>query len=630
MKISTRLVHTVFALGIWSFLAGGFWPGQVMAQCTWSSGPNSSHQQVEGINVVLNNKLYIFYGFVNGTQITNTVEVFDPNAGGNGQWTSLAQMIVPVTHVDAVVVEGEIWLVGGFKGNHGGPPTDTIQIYNPSSNNWRVGPTLPTPHASGVSVLLGRKIHVISGLMPDRTTGNPKHYVYDLDKTWLGWDTLAPHPLPRNHVGGFSMMGRIYVLGGQTSHDGPTPTVDKDLVDVYDPYTDSWQYISPLNVPRSHIEPGTFAMDGKIYVTGGNTTLGLRNDIISYDVETGAIGFLCTTPTFLFSPAAKVIGNKYYIAHGGQYGYTNPLDKIWSTTITPVKRLELGVWPKTMNLNVNTGSATPISKEGIIYTVSDQTGFSLNEWAKPSWITSISKSGVTTSPTGTELNLNINPSGLANGTYTFDLIIAAFGYTSDTMTISLNVSGPSLPVILSKFEANRAGNGYALLNWTTQSEVNHDYFEIERRFEHEDEFHSVGKVSGKGQEGNETGYNFTDRLSPMQSGKIHYRLKMVDIDGAYTHSEVKTIAPAVSNNQYRVYPIPTSGLLQVEIQAPGSQRSRIHLYDLSGRQVIAPIDQQDETGLFYYQIETKEIPSGYYLLEMETETGSHTQKVIIQ
>ena len=256
--------------------------------CGWFGGALSNHLQVEGQSVVINNKMYVFYGFVNSTQITNVVEEFDPYFGSTGRWTSKASMLVGVTHVDVLVVDNEAWLIGGFVGNHGGPSTDVVQIYNPASNSWRYGPTLPQKHASGGVGLIGRKVHVYAGLMPDRSTNKPAHWVYDLDRPWNGWDTTAaaPHPFSKRPYGYASMRGRLYSVGGQTGHDGPNPTQDYDTVEVYDPISDAWSTLADMPQTRSHIEPGVFTLDGILYVTGGNTSPccpALRKDIIAYD-----------------------------------------------------------------------------------------------------------------------------------------------------------------------------------------------------------------------------------------------------------------------------------------------------------------------------------------------------------
>ncbi|WP_410959739.1 hypothetical protein, partial [Salmonella sp. SAL4356] len=72
----------------------------------------------------------------------------------------------PPTHVTAARVGEDIWFAGGFAGDHPGPTTDRVLRYNVRTDSWATGPSLPAPRGSGVSVLLGRNLHFISGYMP--------------------------------------------------------------------------------------------------------------------------------------------------------------------------------------------------------------------------------------------------------------------------------------------------------------------------------------------------------------------------------------------------------------------------------------------------------------------------------
>ncbi|MBI4647218.1 MAG: hypothetical protein HY738_11690 [Bacteroidia bacterium] len=77
-----------------------------------------------------------------------------------------------------------------------------------------------------------------------------------------------------------------------------------------------------------------------------------------------------------------------------------------------------------------------------------------------------------------------------------------------------------------------------VLNWSTASETNNDYFFVERS-EDELEFSSIGIISGAGNSNNILTYHFVDE-SPF-SGISYYRLKQTDYDGAYSYSGVVAV-----------------------------------------------------------------------------------------
>ena len=97
--------------------------------------------------------------------------------------------------------------------------------------------------------------------------------------------------------------------------------------------------------------------------------------------------------------------------------------------------------------------------------------------------------------TGTEIKFNDDlPAGVTatdffEGTVTFNFDGGI------TLTCSYNASGV-LPVVFADFTA-RSHNGTVQLDWTTATELNNDYFQVERSADGR-EFTALGKVNGNG------------------------------------------------------------------------------------------------------------------------------------
>jgi hypothetical protein len=94
-------------------------------------------------------------------------------------------------------------------------------------------------------------------------------------------------------------------------------------------------------------------------------------------------------------------------------------------------------------------------------------------------------------------------------------------------------NGTPLPIELLTFTADPTDNE-VLLNWTTASEINNHYFEIERSIDTKNA-KVIGKVDGAGNSNALLTYNLIDK-NP-ESGISYYRLKQVDYDGKFTYSE---------------------------------------------------------------------------------------------
>jgi hypothetical protein len=147
-----------------------------------------------------------------------------------------------------------------------------------------------------------------------------------------------------------------------------------------------------------------------------------------------------------------------------------------------------------------------------------------------------------------------------------------------------------LPIKLKRFTAERDGDFRASnLEWTSTLEVNASHFDVERSADGF-EFSSIGLVKAAGNSNIEQHYSLVDRDIPTTRNKqdvYYYRLKMVDLDGSFEYSDVRSVRFDNDNTiELTYYPNPTSGILQVKMSTPDSDKSESTeaiIYDLSGR-----------------------------------------------
>lgn len=98
-------------------------------------------------------------------------------------------------------------------------------------------------------------------------------------------------------------------------------------------------------------------------------------------------------------------------------------------------------------------------------------------------------------------------------------------------------SANPLPIELVFFKA-KASNNAVELNWKTASEVNNDYFTLERSRDGI-EFSSIGTVQGAGNSTHALNYSSND-YSPLK-GIAYYRLRQTDYDGKTTTSDIQKV-----------------------------------------------------------------------------------------
>ena len=150
-------------------------------------------------------------------------------------------------------------------------------------------------------------------------------------------------------------------------------------------------------------------------------------------------------------------------------------------------------------------------------------------------------------------------------------------------TAVLPITKLSLPVHLSSFDASLVGDRCdVLLLWSTQSEENFDYFEVERSNDGIS-FTSIHQEQGRGGTISQN-YSFIDNSLQNQ---YYYRLKMVDKDGSFEYSNMIFIEyNCKEQNDLLVYPSPlTKGtLLNIEFYA-NENNTEFQITDMIGRVV---------------------------------------------
>lgn len=152
----------------------------------------------------------------------------------------------------------------------------------------------------------------------DKETDLDDHFILDLDNPGAGWTMGPPMPIARNHFGSTGLMGRAYAIGGQFRHEDDPE--DVDWVHAFDPATQSWSEVAALPFPRSHTEPGTFTMGGRLVIAGGRANT-LDNpsvpDITAYDPLTNTWSALPPIPVGLVAPIANAFGDQIFVSSGG-------------------------------------------------------------------------------------------------------------------------------------------------------------------------------------------------------------------------------------------------------------------------------------------------------------------------
>lgn len=175
-----------------------------------------------------------------------------------------------------------------------------------------------------------------------------------------------------------------------------------------------------------------------------------------------------------------------------------------------------------------------------------------------------------------------------------------------------------LPLTLLSFTAVRSGNN-GLLQWSTNDASGVSRFIIEKS---SDNLHytALDSVAASADGSGVDNYQYTD--SHLDPGANYYRLRILDQDGQYSWSPIRTIDGSASGG-ITIYPNPVeNGNLYISSTV---NTQLIRLMDVSGKIIL-----QLETQGYLNTLPVGAVSRGIYFVEVVTDTGSSVQKILIK
>jgi len=158
------------------------------------------------------------------------------------------------------------------------------------------------------------------------------------------------------------------------------------------------------------------------------------------------------------------------------------------------------------------------------------------------------------------------------------------------------------------------------VEWTTGSEVDNDFFTVERSKDGVD-WQVVEIVQGNGSTSTIFMYGIKDH-NPLP-GTSYYRLEQTDFNGQSTYSPIVEVVRQ-GTTQISVYPNPAQSL--VSIEAENIEEMAIELRNAAGQNM--PIAITRDQGKAWIALNT--LPAGTYILTFQNGDERMTEKLIIK
>ncbi len=226
-------------------------------------------------------------------------------------------------------------------------------------DSWTRKANLPTPRIGLSSCALNGKIYAIGGVKQPEVDTDGLRSIQEYDPATDSWAVKANLPSPRNWTSCAAVNGKIYVIGGDTTFlSTPLKTVS-----AYDPTTDTWA--TKADMPTARLAAAAAVVDGKIYVMGGLTTVGatLLSTVEVYDPVTDTWARKTAMPTPRGMLCASVVDGKIFTI-GSFLGRTGP-----SLPTMEMYDPLADTWTRKANMPTSRGGLAASTAHGRIYVV---------------------------------------------------------------------------------------------------------------------------------------------------------------------------------------------------------------------------------------------------------------------
>jgi N-acetylneuraminic acid mutarotase len=290
----------------------------VTAENTWT--PKAPMQQARGnlAVAVVNGKIYAIGGKAeNG--IVGTNEEYDPTTD---TWTIKTPMPTPRDSFGIAVYQNKIYCIGGLievNQHYRYASSEANEVYDPATDTWTTKTSMPTPKLGLQANVVNGKIYLIGGDIADNSGGFDVISLNEVyDPATDSWTTKTPLPNTTSYYASTVVDDKVYIMGGLSS------SPQSNLNNIYDPKTDTWSQgaLMPLGL-RYGAAGATIGVNApkRIYCFSADQDW---NGTQVYDPENDSWTLGDTLPTSRLGLAVAVVDDKLY-AIGGYTTYSSDM-----------------------------------------------------------------------------------------------------------------------------------------------------------------------------------------------------------------------------------------------------------------------------------------------------------------
>jgi len=198
-----------------------------------------------------------------------------------------------------------------------------------------------------------------------------------------------------------------------------------------------------------------------------------------------------------------------------------------------------------------------------------------------------------------------NPSDSLGGWVKHRDYMGGFDFAQRRFTLGTWSKYNALPLRLLYFNAIPDGNRVRL-NWEIRNDQDINVYEIEKSLDGNNFTHLANVSALQRAEWTYTGYDYTPN-----EGWNYYRLKIKDVSGRFSYSEIRKVRFSKGLEEIRLFPNPAITVVNVQLPSSYSNKSLLQLYTADGKLLSSIKPQQTNV-----QVNVTGLASGNYFLKI--------------
>ena len=245
---------------------------------TWTTTGSMSTARIKHTATLLQNGQALAAGGVNSTGFLSSAELYDPSTGN---WKSTGNMaLARGEHTATLLPNGNVLVAGGLgNGNSqiGNSCTATAELFNRSTGQWTSTGSMTVPRGNHTATLLPDGKVLVAGGLCSGGFIYPTNSAELYDPSTGTWKAAANMNFSRASAGATLLQtGEVLIAGGNsTSADGRS-------AELFDPSKGRWTVTGSMNTPRGTLQM-VLLTNGTALVLGGT---GLASDASQFYLRT--------------------------------------------------------------------------------------------------------------------------------------------------------------------------------------------------------------------------------------------------------------------------------------------------------------------------------------------------------